>query len=284
MINSSLYIINSRGEKEKFSFKKVYRSARRSGASKEVAYKIAEIIEREVIPGTKTLEIFRKVKRLLSREAPGMAMRFNLKEAMRKLGPTGFPFEKYVSRIFSKAGFSVKLNQSIAGFCCTYEIDFLAQKDDSLIIGECKYHNTQGQRVDLPVALSNYARFLDIEKKFSLGKQNKDLKLKSLLVTNTKFTTKAIKYSQCVGVKLLGWRYPKKKGLEYLIDTDNLYPITILPSFKKDLAGIFAKQQMMLAGDVLDIKPEIFAKRNQLSLRQVVALVKEARALLREDV
>lgn len=34
---TSLYVINSRGEKELFSFQKVYESAMRVGASKELA-------------------------------------------------------------------------------------------------------------------------------------------------------------------------------------------------------------------------------------------------------
>lgn len=279
----SLCVINSRGEREPFSFWKVYRGARKVGASKDLAGRIAKTIEREILPDTKTSEIFKRVKSLLHKEFPAAALRFSLKEGMRKLGPTGFPFEKYIGEIFLKKGFRVRLNQNISGFCCRYEIDFLAQKDNSLIIGECKYRNLAGQRVELKAALSNYARFLDIQKGYSSRKSGKNLRLKSLLVTNTKFTSKTIRYCKCVGVDLLGWNYPRKKGLEYLIDTQKLYPITILPSFKKDLAGVFASKRIMLVEDVLKLDIEGFAKENRVPVNRFKSLVQEARILLRED-
>ena len=106
---TTLYVINSRGEKEPFSLKKVYRSCRRVGASKNLAKRVSKEIEKRVYPGIKTSEIFKWVKRLLSREAPASVIRFSLKEAMRKLGPSGFDFEKYIGEIFSRNGFEVKI-------------------------------------------------------------------------------------------------------------------------------------------------------------------------------
>ncbi len=125
---SSFYVLKFNGEKEPFSFNKVYGSARRVGASKDFAKEIAKIVEKEAYQGIKTSEIFRKVKKLLKREKIAASFKFNLKNAMRRLGPTGFPFEKYVTEIFSKNGFKTKLNQNIKGSCCKYEIDFLAEK------------------------------------------------------------------------------------------------------------------------------------------------------------
>ena len=132
---SSLFVTKFNGEKELFSIKKVYRSARRVGASEELAKKIARIIEKEAYSGIKTSEIFKKVKKLLQQEVPRAALRFNLKEGIKKSGPTGFPFEQYIGAIFSENGFKVKLNQRVSGFCCKkYEIDFLAKKDNSLYV------------------------------------------------------------------------------------------------------------------------------------------------------
>lgn len=274
---TSLYIINSNGEREPFSAEKVYRSAKRVGASKELAKKITKTIEKEVYPGITTLEIFKRVKKLLQRETPKAALKFNLKKGIKKLGPTGFPFEKYVGAIFSRNDFEVKLNQHISGFCCKYEIDFVAKKDNLLYIGECKYHNLPGGRVHSNTALTNYARFLDIKK----GKFNrKNLKIKSLLVTNTKFTTRSISYSNCVGVELLGWNYPRNEGLEYLIDSQKLYPITILPSLSQYLAEIFASKKIMLVQDILRIDVTKFAKETKISEQHLKRLIKETEILL----
>ena len=274
---TSLYIINSNGEREPFSAEKVYRSAKRVGASKELAKKITKTIEKEVYPGITTLKIFKRVKKILQQKTPKAALKFNLKEGMKKLGPTGFPFEKYVGAIFSRNDFEVKLNQHISGFCCKYEIDFVAKKDNLLYIGECKYHNLPGGRVHSNTALTNYARFLDIKK----GKFNrKNLKIKSLLVTNTKFTTRSISYSNCVGVELLGWNYPRNEGLEYLIDSQKLYPITNLPSLSQYLAEIFASKKIMLVQDILRIDVTKFAKETKISEQHPKRLVKETEILL----
>ena len=277
-----LYVINSNGEKEPFSFRKVYRSLIRSGTSRVLAKEIAKRIEREAYPGIKTSDISQRIRKELIKRAPKIALKFNLKEGMKKLGPTGFPFEKYIGEIFLRDGFKVQLNQHVPGLCARYEIDFLAKKKNLLYIGECKYRHLPGGRVHLDVALANYARFLDIKRGGFFNKIFKDIKIKSLLVTNAKFTSQAIKYSKCVGVELLGWNYPRKKGLEYLIDKRKLYPVTILPSLKKFLADILVLKRMMLVEDLLKIDTEKFAKKEKISLKYLRPLIKEAKILLLE--
>jgi len=274
-----VYVINLKGEEEPFSFQKVLRSARRAGASPQLAREIAGTIEKQVFNGIETAEIFKKVKRLLRQSIPEAAMRFSLKEGMRKLGPTGFAFEKYIGEIFFKKGFRVKLNREIRGLCCQYEIDFLAEDKKSIIIGECKYRNLPGGRIDLPVALQNYARFLDI-KNGSFLEERENKEAKSLIVTNTKFTHEVIRYAKCTKTGLWGWSYPRGKGLERFIDEHKFYPITILPSFKKDLARVFVEKKMMLIEDVSGLDVKKFSRENGLAPSQLEPLVKEAQLLL----
>jgi len=89
-MKKSYYVINSRGEEEPFSFKKVYQSAKRVGASEFLARKIAEDVAQTLYPGIKTQEIFNKVKNLLRKENSRAAIRFPLKKAIQKLGPPDF--------------------------------------------------------------------------------------------------------------------------------------------------------------------------------------------------
>lgn len=282
------YVLNAEGEKEPFSSLKVYRSAARAGASKDLARNVANSVQKEIYPGIQTFDIEKKVQKSLSRENLAAGLRFNLKQGMRKLGPTGFPFERYIGKIFSGCGFDTAVNKYISGHCIRYEIDFLAKKGNSLYIGECKYRNLAGGRVDLKIALANYARFLDLKNSpflkkvfFSVfhQKMKKSLKIKSIIVTNTKFTSKAIKYCDCVGVELLGWKCPRSAGLESLIDNQGLYPITILPSLKKFLADIFISKKIVLAKDLLKINSEKFAKKFKIQNRYLDALIKEAKIL-----
>lgn len=272
-MKNKIFVINLRKEKEPFSFKKVYQSARNCGASKEIALSIASQIEREAFPGITTSQIFDRIFELLLNKSPQSAIRFNLKRAIEKLGPTGFPFEKFVGKIFEAEGFEIKLNQIIPGFCTKYEIDFLAKKENLIYIGECKFRQELGGRVDLQAALSNYARFLDIEKgKFLNSRMN----YKSIIITNTKFTQEAIKYSECVGVSLLGWKYPKGRGLEILIEKNQFFPITILPSVSQSLAKILIEQKIILVKDIF--KKEF----KKVKIPHKEQIEKEAKILLRK--
>lgn len=277
----SLYVINLAGEKEPFSPQKVYHSAQRAGASKNLARRIAVIVSKEVYPGVKTATIFKRIRALLKQEVPSAALKFSLKEALRKLGPSGFPFEKYVGSILARNGYQVELNQMIKGQCVDYEIDFLARRDKTIFIGECKYHHLPGGKVDLKVALANYARFLDLLQGKTLEKKEyKGFKFKSILLTNTKFTTQAIAYSKCVGVELLGWHQPPGKGLEYFIENQKLYPLTILPSLKNFLLPIFAERGLMLVEDILKLDAGDFAAKTGTPLNIILNLIREAKTLM----
>ncbi len=281
---NDIYVVNAKGEKELFSFQKVYRSARNAGAGKDLAREIAEIIERDAFSEMRTSDIYRKVRKLLAKKNFKSGLRFSLKRAIGKLGPTGFPFEKYIGEIFKKLGFDVKINQFLPGRCVSkYEIDFLAQKDNTIYIGECKYRNLAGDRVHSKDALANYARFLDISNGAFLGSgKYKNWVKKTILTTNTKFTARAKRYSKCVGMEILGWKEPKNNGLEYIIEKQKLYPITILPSLKSRIKDAFVSQKMMLAQDVLKINPQKFSKRFKMPPSDLEALIKEAKFLLEE--
>jgi hypothetical protein len=276
-----LYVINNSGKKEPFSWKKICNGAERVGASKDLAKQIATTIEKEAYSGITTKEIFRRVERILSKKYPRGRIRFRLKKAIRRFGPSGFPFEKYVADIFKQLDFSVKINQHIKGQCVRHEIDFLAKEEKYFLIGECKFHSLPGGRVDLKVGLIHYARFLDLKSGDSLNKiKSEKLKIRPIIVTNTKFTSKVIKYSECNRIDLLGWKYPAGRGLEYVIESERFYPITILPSVTNNLLETFYKQRLMLAQDLLNINIVKFSKKTGISEKKISAIKKEAEILL----
>ncbi len=276
-----LYVVNSRGEQEPFSVQKVERSARKVGASLRLAKEIAREIQQQAYQGIATQEIFQKVKSFLEAHNPSFGIKFSLKQAMRALGPTGFHFEKYIAAILKEMGYKVSLNQFISGKCLKkYEIDFLACKDKLFRFGECKYHSQIGMAVVQEVALANYARFLDIKQgSFSSQKTSQGFSLKSILVTNARFSERAIKYSRCVGVELWGWKYPVNNGLEAVIDKEQLYPITILPSFQKCWAEIFGQKNLMLVKNILEIDLSKFASENSIEQKELQLLLRDAKIL-----
>ena len=275
-------IINSEGKAEPFSWKKIFYSAQRVGATRELATQIANQIEQEAYPGMTTREIFKKIRKSLLEEKPVSGIRYSLKEAIKRLGPTGFPFEKYVGRLFEVLGFTVLLNQHLKGKCIdSYEIDFIAKIDKQVSLAECKYHTFAGNRVDLKIVLANYAKFLDIKNgDFFKTKSLKHLKLRSLIVTNTKFTSQAIKFAECYHLDLLGWHYPVNRGLEYLIESEKFYPITILPSATSDILSALSSFKIMLVQDLL--RPDIrkIAKKANIKDQKLNQLITEAQMLL----
>lgn len=234
-------VIKFSGEREPFSERKVYNSAKRAGASDSLAKKAVDKITKEAYDDMKTSEILDGISFLLKKENQKVALRFSLKKAMKRLGPTGFPFEKYICEIFRHQGYKTKNSLFLKGKCCSHEIDFTAENEGVFYIGECKYRNLREGKVHTKDALANYARFLDVKR----GENSK-----SILVTNSKFTSKAIKYSKCVGVELLGWRYPKNGGLEKIIEEQKLYPVTILPSLKKYDFDILLEKNIMIVKDI----------------------------------
>jgi len=278
-----MFIINSRGEQEPFSLQKVERSAKRVGADLKLAKQIAKKVEQKIYNGIPTFEIFKIVKDLLNQAHPIFGLKFNLKQAMKDLGPEGFGFEKYAAALLKEVGYTIKLNQFISGRCLgQYEVDFIAENSGALKIGECKYHNQNGVAVDQEVALANYARFLDISQgKLALVKRKQGKKISSLLVTNTRFSIRAIQYSECSGVELWGWKYPTSNGLEVFIDQKKLYPITILPSFQRQWAGVFNQRNIILAADVLKLSLERLSQEANIKKEELNKMASEAEILFK---
>lgn len=262
-------IIKASGEKQKFNKRKLYQSIRRAGVRPSLAEKISKEIAKSIRPGMNTEKILDRTFRCLQRENPILAARYNLKRAIMELGPTGFPFEKYVAEILKEYGYSTKVGRTINGQCVNHEIDIVARKEKKHFMIECKYHNSRGIRSDVKVALYTYARFLDVKKLFH----------QVWLVTNTRCTSEAIRYSRCVGLKIISWRYPKNESLEYLIEKKGLYPITILPSLRKYARKKLAERRIILAKDLLKYSVGNLARLTGLQSKVVQKLQEEAQEL-----
>jgi len=281
MAEEPLYVINLAGQKEPFSWKKVFSSAQRAGASKELATKIADEISLLVYPGISTALIYEEVLKRLHESEPKVGIRFSLKKAIQRLGPTGFPFEKYVGALFENQGWQVFLNQQLKGYCLTYEIDFLAEKEEELFIGECKFrHALAKQKIPSEIILENYAKFLDLKKgELFKAPAFSQKEISFILVTDAKFTHRSQKFAQCYHLELLGWRYPQERGLEYLIESQNLYPITILPSLDDDLARQCFEEKIILVKDLLKKWPN-FTRKAKIPPKKAAAIFEEAQTLL----
>jgi len=218
-MNKQILIKKASGELEPFSEEKLRRSLGRVKALPDVADKIVSHIVGELKDGTSTHDIYEHAFTQLGRYDRPAAGKYSLKRAIMELGPTGHPFEKLVSEILKTKGFSTQVGVMVQGICVSHEVDIVAGKENRHIMVECKFHNQPGTKSDVKTTLYVQARFEDVQtRKFH----------EAWLVTNTKLTSDAISYAQCVGMKAIGWSYPANESLEILIDQSGLHPVTCL--------------------------------------------------------
>ncbi|HXX56992.1 MAG TPA: restriction endonuclease [Thermodesulfovibrionales bacterium] len=268
-------VTKSSGRDEAFDVRKLADSLIRSGASSDAAFAIAERVENEIGPSSHTRHIFKLAKRLLKQQNHVSGMRYSLKRAIFALGPSGYPFEKYFARVLKAYGYAVELDKFIEGYCVTHEVDVVAHKDDEHFMIECKYHNEGGKPTDVKIALYVHSRFADINKAYELKRQA-TMMSQGWLVTNTRCTSDAIQYASCVGLKIVSWRYPEKESLETMIEEKRLYPVTILPSARKDALEVLFRNDIILVKDIADTDEELFIGRSGLDRTAAKLLKQEA--------
>lgn len=250
------YIRKAGGYTEEFDREKLKRSLMRPGASEAVADKIISGIESNLEQFPSTEDIYRYALDQLRDDHPYIATKFNIKKALLELGPTGYPFEKYIAKVFEALGYETQLNLIISGWCVDHEVDVVVTKDKKISMVECKYHNVQGLRTDVQVTMYTEARYQDISKTWKPS--NLDEEIANLfLVTNTKFTYEALKYGNCKNQNLLSWDYPKGESLADIIDRFKLYPITASLSLSHRQKRILVNNDFILYKDALNNIPEI---------------------------
>jgi AF1548-like, C-terminal/Restriction endonuclease len=269
-------ITKASGQTEEFIIQKLVNSLIRSGATEDVAWTIAHKVENQITPASNTRHIFRMAKRLLRKYNRVSDMRYSIKKSIYSLGPAGYQFEKYFARILKAYGYSVEVNRILNGYCVTHEVDVFAGKDDKSFVIECKYHSNSGNPTDVKVALYIYSRFNDIRKAYESGSGGNVTIQEGWLVTNTRCTSDARKFAECVGLKIVSWKYPDKDSLEKMIENNRLYPVTILSSMKKNALEILFRNDIILARDIADMDEQKFIKRSGLDTNIAKILKREA--------
>src|SRR5690606_32362042 len=225
-MTTNIDIIKSSGEKVKFSLKKLRASLRKSGADEQTINEIIDKVKEELYDGISTKEIYNRAFALLKKKGGYLASKYKLKKAIYELGPTGYPFERFISAILKYSGYDTHVGKIMQGECVRHEIDVIAEKNGETTLIECKFHMEQGRNCNVKVPLYIASRFKDVKAHWD-SKQH-DTKLEAgWVVTNTRFTKDAIQYGNCIGLYLLSWDYPDNDGLRNRIDRLGLYPITV---------------------------------------------------------
>ncbi|WOD42964.1 ATP cone domain-containing protein [Hwangdonia lutea] len=245
MKSTSIEIIKSSGEKAKFSLEKLEASLKRTGADHQTVNQIVHKVTDELYQGISTKEIYNRAFSLLKKKKSHFASKYKLKKAIYELGPTGFPFERFISAILQYSGYKTEVGKILQGKCVTHEIDVIAQKNNKTTVIECKFHNEEGLNCNVKIPLYINSRYNDIKAHWSANDKTKTTLTKGWVVTNTRFTTDAIQYGNCINLYLLSWDYPKNDGLKDRIDRLGLYPVTVSTLLTK------REKQFLLSRDVV---------------------------------
>ncbi len=274
----SVHITKADGSVEYFKIEKLRRSLRRAGAAPTEVNEIVDQIIAELYDGMQTQEIYRRAFMLLREKELPTAARYSLRRALFNIGPTGFPFELLLGRLFTAEGYQVRTGIIINGKCAEHEIDVAAFKETHSFVGEAKFHARPGIKTDLQVSLYSYARLLDLRDRRICEDDICSIK-DFWLITNTKFTSAAERYGECVGLNLLSWDYPKHNNLHDRLQRYRLYPITVLQSLTHSQAKILIDNGIIVCQDLLD-NPQIL-RRLHLQTKKHERIMSEANELIK---
>ena len=249
------------GELVPFDEEKLRISLKRTGANENIIQKIISRAKEDLIDGKTTKQIYSEAFKILKQLSRASAARYHLKQSVMQLGPSGFPFEKYVGEIFKYQDFKVKTNLTINGKCVSHEVDVLAEKNHRVFITECKFHNRQGLKSDIKIAMYFNSRVIDIVEGNKHLPPFKGKEITGMLATNTRFTSDAIKYCKCENIALISWDYPEHGSLKDRIEISGLYPVTCITSLKRREKQVLLDEGVVL-GKTLKERPELLNKFN----------------------
>jgi len=272
-------IVKHSGDIVDFNPEKLKNSLLKSGAGKQEVETILQAIKSQIYDGISTKQIYKMAFALLKKTANSHAARYNLREAIRLLGPAGFFFEKYIARLFASEHYETVTNLTLQGKCVSHEIDVLVKKNHVIAMVECKYHVGRDAASDVKVPMYILSRFNDLKERQHIIFDKKDSILKCWIVTNNRFTVDAINFAKCSGLNLLSWNYPEDNNLKTKNDNRYLYPVTCLTTLS------ISEKEKLLILDVILVKEIIHnsdcLEKIGLSPNRIKNVLKEASELCR---
>lgn len=271
------------GEHEPFKEKKYLTSMRDAGIEYSLAQEVMRMVGRDKQNLRTTDSLHTATERtLVNTNNYAEAARYNLKRSIINLGPSGFPFEQFIARLFQAYGYATETNLILQGKCVKHEIDVIARRDNLHYMIECKHHHYSGAKTKVQVALYTHARFLDVVDRWAQQEGNKKDQHVPWLVTNTKVTSDVIAYADCVGMKILAWHYPKNKGLNQFIEKNKLYPVTTLPNVSLKTQQVLVRNKLILLSDVAALTGPQLRNTTKLSQSVIAKIQETTRQLLGE--
>lgn len=273
----SIQVRKYSGDLEPYDESKLRHSLSSAGADSQTIDQVAGHIRSILHDGISTQKIYSEAFSEFHRLSGELAGRYKLKEAIFALGPTGYPFEIFVSRLFQEEGYKTNVGSIMEGDCVSHEIDVIAEKDDEYVMVECKFHNRTHHHCNIKVPLYIQSRFLDIKNKWEQQAGHQRKTHRGCVATNTRFSIDAVTYAQCMGLQVLSWDFPKRKGIKDLVKKHNLHPLTCLSSINKAETEQLLENGIIFCRDIYSNSESL--KEAGINPRHVNKIRKEARQI-----
>lgn len=276
MANTNTLITKRSGDKVEFDAEKLKRSLERSGACDKDIDTVLQVVRNRLVDGMSTRKLYQMAYDVLRKKSNHAAGKYRLKKAIFDLGPTGFPFERYVAELLKYQGFRVEVGKIVQGHCVKHEVDVVAEKDNRKFMIECKFHSDATRKNDVKVSLYIHSRFLDVEQQWKKNPSESQRFHQGWIVTNTRFTEDAMQFGKCAGLHLISWDFPQQGSLKERIDISGLHPVTALYSLSTR-----EKQELLNEGTVLcrSLNPEILS-RYRIDIKKQDKILREAEELV----
>jgi len=274
---STFVVTKNNGGEEIFDEKKLIRSLKKAQATEPEIEHVVQYIKSKLHKRLSTNDIYGMAKRTLlkyQKNNPN-SIRYSLKQSVMDLGPSGFPFEQFIARVYVELGYQCQVGVMVQGHCIQHEVDVLAHTEDEVVCIEAKFHNESYMKSDTKVALYVKARFDDlVDQSIIINGKNKKI-TRGVLATNTNFTNNARDYVECSGsYELLSWNKPVDHSLLDIIERYKLYPITVIPDLTKRELTRLIENGLLICSDI-KAQPKILSdigikiKRQELILDTV---------------
>ena len=270
-----MYVTKANGSRQLFDKEKVVRTCLRFGATREIAYKIAEKVEQQIYNGIFTDQVFKITLKLLRDYKPTIRHILDLRKGLSLMSSKP-EFEKFVQLLLSYNGFRVSGNRLLMGKCVEHEVDGIAQKDGISYFIEAKHHYNYHSPTGLDESRIARAVLEDVAEGYTLGKNNLRID-RAMIVTNTRFSEHAKIYGKCRSILQIGWSSPSGMSLQEMIEEKRAYPLSCIRGLKNNTRIKLANSGVVLVKQLLEIDVSKLSKMSCVSRSTLRNTIEKAR-------
>ncbi len=273
-----MFVTKFDGSIQPFHKEKIVRTCLRMGASAGKAEEISNKIQKNIYDGIPTKKILQMIFKYMREVKPEVRHQIDLREAISLLRSKP-DFEHFVGLLLQEYGYRISMNQMVSGKCVEHEIDVIAIKGSESIYVEVKHHLQAHTYTGVDTFLQARATFEDLIDGNSAGKN--DIKFtKGLVFCNTKISDHALRYSACSGIDHIGWKSPKDRSLEMMVEQKKLYPITFIRGLDRNTTIRLGDARIYTVKQLVESNLNELSRKSRISKINLLKLIQKSKHVL----